>query len=97
MQCSSEGVLYKHPAILETAVIAIPDEKWGEVPLAIIVLQPDKVLTEEEAINYCRDQMAHFKAPKAVRFVDELPKTATGKLQKYRLRETFWEGPRRVN
>ncbi len=92
-----EGVLYKHPAVLEVAVIAIPDEKWGEVPLAIIVLHADAQLTEEEVIRYCRDNMAHFKAPKAVTFVEELPKTATGKLQKYRLREMFWEGSKKVN
>ncbi|WP_249870377.1 long-chain-fatty-acid--CoA ligase [Oceanobacillus saliphilus] len=92
-----EGILYKHPDVLEVAVIAIPDEKWGEVPLAIIVLHADAHLTEEEVIRYCRDHMAHFKAPKAVTFVEELPKTATGKLQKYRLREMFWEGSKKVN
>ncbi|MFD1445734.1 long-chain-fatty-acid--CoA ligase [Oceanobacillus profundus] len=92
-----EGMLYKHSDVLEVAVIAIPDEKWGEVPLAIIVLQPDATLTEDEVIRYCRDNMAHFKAPKAVKFVEALPKTATGKLQKYLLREMFWEGERKVN
>ncbi|NHM30920.1 long-chain-fatty-acid--CoA ligase [Neobacillus terrae] len=92
-----EGVLYKHPAVLETAVIAIPDEKWGEVPLAIIVLKPGLNVTEEEIIQFCRSEMAHFKAPKAVEFVESLPKTATGKLQKYRLREMHWSGPKRVN
>lgn len=92
-----ESVLYKHPDVLEVAVIAIPDEKWGEVPLAIIVLKPDAYLLEKDVIHYCREQMAHFKAPKAVKFVEELPKTATGKLQKYRLRDMFWEGSRKVN
>ncbi|MFK9094808.1 long-chain-fatty-acid--CoA ligase [Bacillus salipaludis] len=92
-----EGVLYKHPAVLETAVIAIPDEKWGEVPQAIIVLQPGANVTEEEIIQFCRANMAHFKAPKAVEFVEALPKTATGKLQKYRLREMYWKGPKKVN
>ncbi|MEH7417326.1 long-chain-fatty-acid--CoA ligase [Neobacillus drentensis] len=92
-----EGVLYKHPAVLETAVIAIPDEKWGEVPKAIIVLKPEAVVTEEEVIQFCRDNMTHFKAPKAVEFVEALPKTATGKLQKYRLREMYWKGPKKVN
>ena len=67
------------------------------MPLAIIVLQPDATLTEDEVIRYCRDNMAHFKAPKAVKFVEALPKTATGKLQKYLLREMFWEGERKVN
>ncbi|MFP5114821.1 long-chain-fatty-acid--CoA ligase [Bacillaceae bacterium C204] len=92
-----EGVLYKHPAVLETAVIAIPDEKWGEVPKAIIVLQPEANVTEDEIIDFCRSQLAHFKAPKSVEFVEALPKTATGKLQKFRLREMFWAGPKRVN
>ena len=92
-----EGVLYKHPDVLETAVIAIPNEKWGEVPKAIIVLQPGAKVTKEEIIQFCRSNMAHFKAPKAVEFVDALPKTATGKLQKYRLRELYWTGPKRVN
>ncbi|MFF2445585.1 long-chain-fatty-acid--CoA ligase [Neobacillus sp. NPDC058068] len=92
-----EGVLYKHPDVLETAVIAIPDEKWGEVPKAIIVLKPGATATEAEIIEFCRVKMAHFKAPKAVEFVDSLPKTATGKLQKYRLREMHWSGPKRVN
>lgn len=92
-----EGILYQHPDVLETAVIAIPDEKWGEVPKAIIVLKPEAKATEAEIIEFCRLMMAHFKAPKAVEFVDSLPKTATGKLQKYRLREMHWSGPKKVN
>jgi fatty-acyl-CoA synthase len=92
-----EGVLYKHPDVLETAVIAIPDEIWGEVPKAIIVLKPGTNVTEEEIIHFCRAEMAHFKAPKAVEFVESLPKTATGKLQKYRLREMYWKGHKKVN
>ena len=92
-----EGVLYKHPDVLEVAVIAVPDEKWGEVPMAIIVLQPNVNVTEGEIIEYCRDNMAHFKAPKVIEFVDALPKTATGKLQKYRLRQTYWKGSKKVN
>lgn len=92
-----EGVLYKHPDVMEAAVIAIPDEKWGEVPKAIIVLQPGANVKEEEIIHFCRSEMAHFKAPKAVEFVESLPKTATGKLQKYRLREMYWKGQKKVN
>jgi fatty-acyl-CoA synthase len=92
-----EGVLYKHPDVLEVAVIAIPDEKWGEVPNAIIVRQPFSTVTEEEIIEFCRSNMAHFKAPKGVEFVEALPKTATGKLQKYRLREMYWKGPKKIN
>lgn len=92
-----EGVLYRHPAVLEVAVIAVPDEKWGEVPKAIIVLKPDTKVNEQEIIDYCRNEMAHFKAPKSVEFVDALPKTATGKLQKYRLRQMYWQGSKMVN
>ena len=92
-----EGVLYKHPDVMEVAVIAVPDDKWGEVPKAIIVLHPGATITIEEIITYCRSNMAHFKAPKAVEFVDALPKTATGKLQKFRLREMHWKGTKMVN
>ncbi|MET3576728.1 long-chain-fatty-acid--CoA ligase [Bhargavaea ullalensis] len=92
-----EGVLYRHPSIVEAAVIAVPDEKWGEVPKAIVVLKDGQSVTEADIITYCRDNMAHFKAPKSVEIVDELPKTATGKLQKFKLREMFWEGARKVN
>lgn len=92
-----EGVLYKHPDVLEVAVIAVPDEKWGEVPKAIIVLQAGANVTEQEIIAYTRDNMAHFKAPKSIEFVEALPKTATGKLQKFRLREMYWNGPKKVN
>ncbi|HWO76201.1 MAG TPA: long-chain-fatty-acid--CoA ligase [Bacillus sp. (in: firmicutes)] len=92
-----EGVLYKHPAVREVAVIAIPDEKWGEVPKAMIVLQPDVHVTENEIIDYCRSNMTHYKTPKAIEFVDSLPKTATGKLQKYVLRERHWKGKKKVN
>lgn len=92
-----EGVLYKHPAVLECAVVAVPDEKWGEVPKAVIVLQEGAEVTEQEIITYCRDNMARFKAPKSVEFVDALPKTATGKIQKFKLREKYWQGAKRVN
>ncbi|RKQ35710.1 long-chain-fatty-acid--CoA ligase [Oceanobacillus halophilus] len=92
-----EGVLYKHPDVLEVAVIAVPNEKWGEVPKAIIVLKPDAKVSEQDIIDYCRDNMAHFKAPKEVEFVESLPKTATGKLQKFRLREMHWGSAKKVN
>lgn len=92
-----EGILYKHPAVMETAVISIPHEKWGEVPKAIIVRYPDAEVTEEEIISFCRENMTHFKAPKVVEFAEALPKTATGKLQKFRLREMNWDGPKKVN
>lgn len=81
-----EGVLYQHPAVLEAAVVGTPDPKWGEVPKAYVVLRPGRTATAEELIRFCRDRLAHFKAPKAVEFVSELPKTATGKTQKFLLR-----------
>jgi len=75
----------------------VPDEKWGETPVALIVTREDQTASEEELIAFCRDRMAHFKCPTQVRFVPELPRTATGKLQKYKLREAFWDGDRLVN
>lgn len=92
-----EGVLYKHPSVMEVAVIAVPDEKWGEVPKAIIVLRPGAEVTEQDIIDYTRANMANFKAPKSIEFVEALPKTATGKLQKFRLREMYWKSSKKVN
>jgi fatty-acyl-CoA synthase len=81
-----EAVLYRHPAVLEAAVVAKPDEKWGEVGCAFVTLKPDAAEVSAEAIiAFCRDNLAHFKAPRHVVF-GELPKTATGKVQKYNLR-----------
>ncbi|GIX49652.1 MAG: fatty-acid--CoA ligase [Candidatus Tectimicrobiota bacterium] len=87
-----EATLYDHPAVLEAAVVGVPDAKWGEVPKAIVVLKPGQQATEEELIAFCRARMAHFKAPKSVEFVASLPKTATGKIQKFALRERYWQG-----
>lgn len=82
-----EDVLYRHPAVLEVAVVARPDEKWGETPCAFVTLQPGKEnTTEEEIIEFCRSQLARFKVPKTVVF-GPLPKTSTGKMQKFVLRE----------
>ncbi len=93
-----EGMLYKHPSVLEAACIAIPDERWGEVPAALVVLKPGMNVTEEEIIEFCRANMAHFKCPKAVSFIDALPRTATGKIQKNLLRDKYWQGRgKRVN
>jgi fatty-acyl-CoA synthase len=80
-----EKVLYEHPAVLEAAVVALPDSKWGEVPKAYIALRPDRQATAEELIAFCRARLAHFKCPKAVEF-GPLPKTATGKIRKNELR-----------
>ena len=81
-----EDVLYKHPKIQDAAVVAKPDEKWGEVPCAFIKLADETTMTVEEVIQYCRENMAHFKVPKRVVFVD-LPRTSTGKVQKFILRQ----------
>ncbi len=87
-----EGMLYKHPKVLEAACIGIPDEKWGEVPAALVVLKPGEQATEEDIIAFCRDNLAHYKCPKSVSFIDALPRTATGKIQKNLLRDKFWQG-----
>ena len=81
-----EDVLYRHPDVLEAAVVARPDEKWGETPCAFVTLKPGRSLTEDALIAFCRDNMARFKVPKTVVF-DELPKTSTGKIQKFVLRD----------
>ena len=81
-----EGVLYQHPAVAEAAVVAKPDEKWGETPCAFVTLKEEAESSEEELIQFCRDNLAHFKCPKKIVFT-ELPKTATGKIQKFILRE----------
>ena len=80
-----EDVLYKHPAVQAAAVVAKPDEKWGETPCAFIELKPGKTVTPEEIITWCRAGLAHYKAPRHVVFA-ELPKTSTGKIQKFKLR-----------
>ena len=81
-----EGVLYGHPAVLDAAVVARPDEKWGETPCAFVTLKKGAKATEAELIAFCRENMAHYKAPKTVVF-GELPKTSTGKIQKFVLRD----------
>ena len=81
-----ENVLYQHPAVAEAAVVAKPDEKWGETPCAFVALKEEAKCSEEELIQFCRDNLAHFKCPKKVVFT-ELPKTSTGKIQKFVLRD----------
>src|SRR2546426_1061973 len=93
-----EDCLYQHPAVAEAAVIGIPDDRWGESIKALVVLRPGAVATERELIEHCRSRMAHYKCPASVEFRDALARTATGKLQKYKLREPYWAGRgRRVN
>jgi fatty-acyl-CoA synthase len=82
-----EGVLLRHPAVQEVAIVGLPDEKWGETPHAFVVLRDGASATEPELIEFVRERLAHFKAPRAVTVVTELPKTATGKIQKFVLRK----------
>jgi fatty-acyl-CoA synthase len=76
-------------------VIGVPHDKWGETPRALVVLRPGQAATEEELIGFCRGRLAHFKCPTSVELVDALPRTATGKLQKFVLRERYWQGRER--
>jgi fatty-acyl-CoA synthase len=92
-----EKVIMEHPGVMEVCIVAVPDAQWGEVPKALVVKNADTDVSGEEIIEFCRDRIAHFKAPKHVEFGD-LPKTATGKIQKYVLREKEWAGhERRIN
>ena len=81
-----EGCLLRHPAVQEVAVVGVPHERWGEAPCALVVLKAGQSATDQEIKDFARSRLAHFKAPQSVTFVDELPKTATGKIQKYILR-----------
>lgn len=93
-----EAVLYRHEAVLECAVIGIPHAQWGETPKALIVIREGMTVSESAILGHCRDLMAHFKCPTSVEFLAALPRTATGKLQKFRLRERYWKDQsKRVN
>jgi acyl-CoA synthetase (AMP-forming)/AMP-acid ligase II len=93
-----EDRLFSHPEVAEVAVIGVPDEQWGETVKALVVLAPGGSATEADLIAYCREGLAHFKCPTSVEFRDALARTATGKLQKYKLRAPYWEGrERQVN
>ena len=93
-----EDCIFSHPAIAEVCVIGVPDEKWGEAVKALVVVAPGAAVTEQEIIDHCRERLAHYKCPKSVEIRDVLARTATGKLQKFKLREPYWEGrERQVN
>ncbi len=93
-----EDVLFSHPAVAEVAVIGVPDEKWGETIKALVVLAEGEEVSEADLIRWCKDKAAGYKAPTSIEFRDELARTATGKLQKFKLRAPYWEGrERQVN
>jgi acyl-CoA synthetase (AMP-forming)/AMP-acid ligase II len=93
-----EDAVFSHPAVAEVAVIGIPDDKWGELVTALVVLAEGEQVTAEELIAHTRARIAHYKAPKRVEFRDAIPRTATGKIQKFKLREQFWSASdRQVN
>jgi acyl-CoA synthetase (AMP-forming)/AMP-acid ligase II len=87
-----EDVLFSHPSVAEVAVIGVPSEKWGETIKALVVLAEGEEATEAELIRWCKDKAAGYKAPTTIEFRDELARTATGKLQKFKLRAPYWEG-----
>jgi fatty-acyl-CoA synthase len=87
-----EKVIQDHPAVFEVVVIGVPDEKWGEVPKALVVLKPGLAATEAEIINHVREHLARYKAPKTVEFRNEFPKGGTGKILKQELKKEYWAG-----
>jgi acyl-CoA synthetase (AMP-forming)/AMP-acid ligase II len=86
-----EEVLYSHPAVREAAVIGVPSEKWGEDVKAVIALKRETKVTEEEIIEFCKDKLASYKKPKTIDFMEELPKTGSGKIFKRALKEKYWK------
>jgi acyl-CoA synthetase (AMP-forming)/AMP-acid ligase II len=85
-----EHTLYLHPAVLECAVVGVPDEKWGEAVKGIVVLKPARESTEEELIRFCKERITRYKAPKSIDFISALPKTGSGKIEKKKLRDKYW-------
>ncbi|SDM69021.1 long-chain-fatty-acid--CoA ligase [Allokutzneria albata] len=93
-----EDAVFSHPAVAEVAVIGVPDEKWGETIKALVVTAEGAEVTEQEIIAHCKQRLAGYKAPTSVEFRESIPRTATGKIQKFKLREPFWAGQaRQVN
>lgn len=86
-----ENVLDQHSAILECAVIGVPDPLWGEAVKGVVVLKPNQKATEDDIIQFCKERIAHFKAPKSIVFIDVLPKTGSGKIHKKKSRNLYWE------
>jgi fatty-acyl-CoA synthase len=93
-----EDVLMTHPEVAEVAVIGVPDQRWGETVKALVVRTDGSALSDRELIDYARDRLTHYKCPTSIDFIEALPRTATGKVQKAKLREPFWDGrDRKVN
>ena len=90
-----EDVVFSHPAVAEVAVIGVPDDRWGELVTALVVTAEGQQVTAEEIVAHCRGKLAGFKIPKRVELRDAIPRTATGKIQKFKLREPFWTGSER--
>jgi fatty-acyl-CoA synthase len=88
-----EKALHAHPAVLELAVVPVPDRRWGEVPKALVVLKPGAKATEQELLEFCRSCLSHYKCPHSIEFLDALPKTGTGKILKRELRKKYWPDP----
>jgi acyl-CoA synthetase (AMP-forming)/AMP-acid ligase II len=86
-----EDCLYQHPGVAEVAVIGVPDDRWGETVKALVVARPGAEVTEADLIDFTRSRMAHYKCPTSVEFRNALARTATGKLQKFKLRQPYWK------
>jgi fatty-acyl-CoA synthase len=93
-----EKAIQNHPAVFETVVIGVPDKMWGEVPKALVVLNPSMEVAEGDLMEFIREKLAGYKVPKSIEFREELPKGGTGKILKKELREPYWEGfEKRIN
>jgi fatty-acyl-CoA synthase len=87
-----EKTLLSHPAVLEVAVVPVPDERWGEVPKALVVLKANTQANEIELIEHCRLHLSHYKCPRSIEYLESLPRTGTGKVLKRDLRKKYWQG-----
>ena len=87
-----EKAVLSHPAVMEATIIPVPSERWGEVPKALVVLKPGQQASEGQLIEHCRARLAHYKCPHSVEFLEQLPRTATGKVLKRELRKKYWQG-----
>jgi acyl-CoA synthetase (AMP-forming)/AMP-acid ligase II len=90
-----EDAIFSHAAVSEVAVIGVPDDRWGETIKALIVPVEGETVTEEEIVTWCKQRLARYKAPTSVEFRDAIPRTATGKVQKFKLREPYWRDKER--